>query len=50
MVTIGSEWSNVWVCTLQVYDNALIAAGLMVDPRRMLTRLNDLLLKTLNKE
>ncbi|XP_062513714.1 heat shock protein 75 kDa, mitochondrial-like [Corticium candelabrum] len=34
----------------QVYDNALIAAGLMVDPRRMLTRLNDLLLKTLNKE
>lgn len=34
----------------QVYDNALIAAGLLGDPRRMLTRLNNLLEHTLERD
>jgi HSP90 family molecular chaperone len=29
--------------TEQLYDNALVAAGLLEDPRSMLTRLNELL-------
>ena len=33
----------------QVYDNALIAAGLVDDPRSMLTRLNDILLAASKK-
>merc|ERR1740129_181622 len=32
------------VCAEQVYDNCLVAAGLMDDSRTMLGRLNDLLL------
>ncbi|XP_074651114.1 heat shock protein 75 kDa, mitochondrial-like [Tubulanus polymorphus] len=34
---------------LQIYDNAMIAAGLLDDPRVMLNRLNDLLIKSLEK-
>jgi hypothetical protein len=33
----------------QVFDNALVAAGLLEDPRAMLTRLNGLLEKLLAK-
>ncbi|XP_035680960.1 heat shock protein 75 kDa, mitochondrial-like [Branchiostoma floridae] len=33
----------------QVYDNALVAAGLIEDPRSMLNRLNELLTRTLDK-
>ncbi|XP_070554261.1 heat shock protein 75 kDa, mitochondrial-like [Ptychodera flava] len=33
----------------QVYDNAMIAAGLMDDPRSMLNRLNDLMSRSLSK-
>jgi TNF receptor-associated protein 1 len=33
----------------QIYDNALIAAGLMDDPRSMVNRMNDLLTKALEK-
>jgi HSP90 family molecular chaperone len=33
----------------QIYDNALVAAGLLEDPRAMLGRLNGLLEKLLNK-
>jgi HSP90 family molecular chaperone len=32
----------------QIFDNALVAAGLMEDPRAMLTRLNSLLEKLLS--
>jgi len=32
------------VCAAQVYDNCLVAAGLMDDSRLMLPRLNELLL------
>jgi TNF receptor-associated protein 1 len=34
----------------QILDNALIAAGLIDDPRMMLSRLNDILLATLKKQ
>ena len=34
----------------QVFDNALIAAGLIDDPRGMLPRLNELLAATLRKK
>jgi molecular chaperone HtpG len=34
----------------QVFDNARVAAGLLEDPRTMLTRLNQLLEKVLAKE
>lgn len=34
----------------QILDNALIAAGLVDDPRTMLPRLNDILSATLNKK
>jgi TNF receptor-associated protein 1 len=34
----------------QVFDNALIAAGLLDDPRSMLTRLNQLLERAIDKE
>lgn len=34
---------------LQIYDNAMIAAGLNDDPRPMISRLNDLLTKALEK-
>jgi TNF receptor-associated protein 1 len=33
----------------QIYDNAMIQAGLLDDPRSMITRLNELLSKTLEK-
>ncbi|XP_023153303.1 heat shock protein 75 kDa, mitochondrial-like [Amphiprion ocellaris] len=33
----------------QIYDNAMIAAGLNDDPRPMISRLNDLLTKALEK-
>ena len=33
----------------QVFDNALIAAGLVDDPRFMLPRLNDILARTLGE-
>lgn len=33
----------------QILDNALIAAGLVDDPRMMLTRLNEILVATLTK-
>jgi len=33
----------------QIFDNALVAAGLLEDPRAMLSRLNSLLEKLLNK-
>jgi HSP90 family molecular chaperone len=33
----------------QIFDNALVAAGLLEDPRAMLGRLNGLLEKLLNK-
>ena len=33
----------------QLFDNSMIAAGLIDDPRRMLNRINDLLTKTLEK-
>jgi TNF receptor-associated protein 1 len=33
----------------QIYDNAMIAAGLIDDPRSMLTRMNDLLTRALDK-
>ena len=33
----------------QLFDNSMIAAGLIDDPRRMLTRINELLAKTLEK-
>ncbi|XP_069859730.1 heat shock protein 75 kDa, mitochondrial [Dipodomys merriami] len=33
----------------QIYDNAMIAAGLVDDPRPMVSRLNDLLVKALEK-
>lgn len=36
------------VVSTQVFDNALIAAGLMDDPRVMLARLNSLLEHALN--
>lgn len=35
--------------TPQIYDNAMIAAGLNDDPRPMIARLNDLLSKALEK-
>jgi hypothetical protein len=34
----------------QILDNARVAAGLLEDPRAMLTRLNSLLEKVLTKE
>jgi hypothetical protein len=34
----------------QILDNARVAAGLLEDPRAMLTRLNQLLEKVLTKE
>lgn len=34
---------------VQIYDNAMIAAGLNDDPRPMISRLNDLLTKALEK-
>lgn len=34
---------------LQIYDNGMIAAGLNDDPRPMISRLNDLLAKALEK-
>ena len=34
---------------LQIFDNAMIAAGLMDDPRSILRRMNDLLEKALEK-
>jgi HSP90 family molecular chaperone len=34
----------------QVLDNARVAAGLLEDPRAMLTRLNQLLERVLSKE
>ena len=34
---------------MQLFDNAMIAAGLMDDPRKMLTRINELMTKTLEK-
>jgi hypothetical protein len=34
----------------QIFDNARIAAGLLEDPRAMLTRLNNLLEKALTKD
>ena len=33
----------------QIYDNAMITAGLNDDPRPMISRLNDLLTKALEK-
>ena len=33
----------------QIYENAMIAAGLVDDPRAMVSRLNDLLVKALEK-
>lgn len=33
----------------QIYENAMIAAGLVDDPRAMVGRLNDLLVKVLEK-
>ncbi|XP_002734835.2 heat shock protein 75 kDa, mitochondrial-like [Saccoglossus kowalevskii] len=33
----------------QVYDNSMMAAGLMEDPRTMLNRLNEMMTKSLNK-
>jgi len=33
----------------QIYDNALVAAGVLEDPRAMLRRLNELLEKVLSK-
>ncbi|ESO07190.1 hypothetical protein HELRODRAFT_191087 [Helobdella robusta] len=35
--------------TEQLFDNAMIAAGLLDDPRKMLGRLNDLMTRALNK-
>ncbi len=37
------------IFVLQIYDNAMIAAGLIDDPRTMLNRMNDLLAKALAK-
>jgi len=37
------------VYILQIYDNAMITAGLNDDPRPMISRLNDLLTKALEK-
>jgi HSP90 family molecular chaperone len=34
----------------QMYDNALVAAGLLEDPRSMLSRLNNIMLQSLKKE
>ena len=34
----------------QLYDNAVVAAGIMEDPRVMLSRLNDLLLRAMKKD
>jgi TNF receptor-associated protein 1 len=34
----------------QIYDNALVAAGLLDDPRTMVPRLNNLLLSAINRE
>lgn len=36
-------------CLLQIYENAMIAAGLNDDPRPMVSRLNELLTKVLEK-
>ena len=38
-----------FVVVFQLFDNSMIAAGLIDDPRRMLNRINDLLTKTLEK-
>lgn len=35
--------------SLQIYDNAMITAGLNDDPRPMISRLNDLLTKAMEK-
>uniref|UniRef100_A0A8C6KFK3 TNF receptor-associated protein 1 n=1 Tax=Nothobranchius furzeri TaxID=105023 RepID=A0A8C6KFK3_NOTFU len=37
------------LCVFQIYDNAMITAGLNDDPRPMISRLNDLLCKALEK-
>jgi TNF receptor-associated protein 1 len=34
----------------QMFDNTLMAAGLLEDPRSMIPRLNDILLKTLHQK
>jgi len=38
-----------WFCVFQIYDNAMIAAGLNDDPRPMIARLTDLLTRALEK-
>lgn len=40
---------HLFPCLLQIYDNAMITAGLNDDPRPMISRLNDLLTKALEK-
>ena len=40
----GSEPALAKVCVEQIFDNCLVAAGLLDDSRTMLPRLNDLLL------
>lgn len=37
------------LCSSQIYDNAMITAGLNDDPRPMISRLNDLLTKAMEK-
>lgn len=37
------------LCLSQIYDNAMITAGLNDDPRPMISRLNDLLTRAMEK-
>jgi HSP90 family molecular chaperone len=45
----GNSESVSKLCAEQIFDNALVAAGLIDDPRTMLSRLNDILEATLKK-
>ena len=47
--SLGSNKLKLFVKSFQIFDNALIVAGLMDDPREMVGRLNMLLTKALHK-
>lgn len=46
---LGPLPSDLSTLAFQIYDNAMIAAGLVDDPRPMVGRLNDLLVKALER-
>lgn len=46
---LGPLSNDISTLAFQIYDNAMIAAGLVDDPRPMVGRLNDLLTKALER-